>query len=65
MLMLREFSGGFAHMRKYHGQSTLLGKSHFDRMIAIHQCRRHAEGWRNSVRRKQPAQQQQHMNQPS
>ncbi|MCF7788677.1 MAG: hypothetical protein K9N47_21315 [Prosthecobacter sp.] len=64
VLMMSEFGGGFASVGKHHGQAALSGNAHFDRMITIDQCRRHADGGRDPVGGKQQANQQQQMHQP-
>ena len=65
VLVSSEFGGGFTRMGKNNLQSALIGNTHFDRMITIDQCRRHADGWRNPMGGKQPAKQQQQMHQPA
>ncbi|OYW75409.1 MAG: hypothetical protein B7Z37_13385 [Verrucomicrobia bacterium 12-59-8] len=65
VLVASELGRGFAGMRENHAHVPLIGNTHFDRMTTIDQCRRHANGWRDPMRRKQPAKQQQQMHQPA
>lgn len=65
MLMSSEFGGGFARMGKNNGQSALIGQTDFDRMVPIKYSRHQADGWRDPMRRQQPAEQQQHTDHPN